>query len=104
MFLDLNLFCLSNVHHSFLKFEKRFILIIKSEKGLEINKKYICYTHLHIWFKHVFGPLNYKFDDVSLTKVIHFSMVKGMDKFYGGKNINDIVYFIDFYHVVLKNA
>jgi hypothetical protein len=31
-------------------------------------------------------------------------MVKGMDKFYGGKNINQIFYFIDFYHVVLKNA
>jgi hypothetical protein len=30
--------------------------------------------------------------------------MKGMDKFYGGKKINEIVYFIDFYHVVLKNA
>jgi hypothetical protein len=45
-----------------------------------------------------------KFDDVSLTKVVHFNMVKGVDKFNGGKNINEIVYFIDFYHVVLKNA
>jgi hypothetical protein len=31
-------------------------------------------------------------------------MVKGMDKFYGGENINQIVYLIDFHHVVLKNA
>jgi len=31
-------------------------------------------------------------------------MVKGMDKFYGGKNIDYIVYFIDFYHAILKNA
>jgi hypothetical protein len=31
-------------------------------------------------------------------------MVKGMDKFCEEKNIDEIIYFIDFYHVVLKNA
>jgi hypothetical protein len=34
--------------------------MIKSAKGVEINKKLICYTYLHIWFKRVFGLLNYK--------------------------------------------
>jgi hypothetical protein len=34
--------------------------MIEIEKGMEINKKLICYTYLHIWFKRVFGPLNYK--------------------------------------------
>jgi len=54
-------FCKSNVHHSFPKFEKKFVLMIKSAKGVEINiKKLICHTYLHIWFKCVFGPLNYK--------------------------------------------
>jgi hypothetical protein len=53
-------FGLSNVDYSFPKFERGFILMIKSAKGVEINKKLIYYTYLHIWFKHVFGPLNYK--------------------------------------------
>jgi hypothetical protein len=34
--------------------------MIENAKGVQINKKIICYTSLHIWFKHVFGPLNYK--------------------------------------------
>jgi hypothetical protein len=93
------------VHHSFPKFERKFILKIKSAKGVEINKKkLICYTYLHIWFICALAFYITKFDDVCLTKVVHFYIVKGMDKFYGGKNINYIFYFIDFYHVVLKNA
>jgi len=32
-------FCLSNVHHSFLNFERRFTLMIKNAKWVEINKK-----------------------------------------------------------------
>jgi hypothetical protein len=27
-----------------------------------------------------------------------------MDKFCEGKDIDEIIYFIDFYHIVLKNA
>jgi len=42
-------FCLSIVHHSFSKFEKRFILMIKSAKGVEINKK--------TYFLHIFTHL-----------------------------------------------
>ncbi len=42
-------FCLSNVHHSFPKFEKRFILMIKSAKGVEINKQ--------TYFLHIFTHL-----------------------------------------------
>jgi hypothetical protein len=34
--------------------------MIKSAKGVEINKKLISYTYLYIWFKRSFGPLNYK--------------------------------------------
>jgi hypothetical protein len=65
-------FSLSNVHHPFLKSERRFILMIKSAKGIEINKKIICYTYLHIWFKHVFGILNYKIWWYALQKLFIF--------------------------------
>jgi hypothetical protein len=49
------------VHHPFPKFERRFILIIKSAKGVENNKK-IFITHIYTFGSNVFfGPLNYKF-------------------------------------------
>ncbi len=54
MLLDLNvLFVYQNVHHSFPKFEKISILIIKSAKGVGINNKLTYYTYLRIWFKRV---------------------------------------------------
>jgi len=42
-------FCLSNVDHSFPKFEKRFILMIKSAKEVEIKKKtYLLHISTHL--------------------------------------------------------
>jgi hypothetical protein len=42
-------FCLSNVHHSFPKFERRFIFMIKIAKGVEINKKtYLLHISTHL--------------------------------------------------------
>jgi hypothetical protein len=61
VFLDLNVlfvYQMCTIHSKNLK--GNFILMIKSAKGVEINFKIICYTYLHIWFKHDFGPLNYK--------------------------------------------
>jgi hypothetical protein len=55
------------VHHSFPKFERGFILMIKSAKGVENNKTIIYYTYLHIWFKRVFGPLIYKFKNFTMV-------------------------------------
>ncbi len=79
--------------------------MIKSAKGVEVNKKNLFVTHIFTFGSNVLLAFWItKFNDVSLTKVFHFNMVKGMDKFYGGKNINQIIYFIDFYHAILKNA
>ncbi len=63
--------------------------MIKSAKGVEINKKNLFVTHIYTFGSNMLLAFSItNFDNVFLTKVVHFYMVKGMDKFYGRKNIN----------------
>jgi hypothetical protein len=58
------------------------------QKELRLTKKNLFITHIYIFGSNMFLALSItKFDDVSLTKVVHFYMVKGMGKFYGGKKL-----------------
>jgi hypothetical protein len=58
------------------------------QKELRLTKN-LFVTHIYTFGSNMLLALEIiNFDDVSLTKVVHFYMVKGMDKFYGGKNLN----------------
>ncbi len=79
-------FLLSNVHHSFSKLKRiLLILILEKKKTLKIGE--ICFkTHLSTFSSNVFLTLKIiKFENVSLTQVIHFYVFKALMH-----NINDI--------------
>jgi len=54
-------FFLINVHYSSSKLERIVTLIIKREKGIEINKIHFYNTLEHIWLKRVVNYENYEF-------------------------------------------
>jgi hypothetical protein len=89
MLLDLNILFvhqMCTIHSQNLKGDSYWWLKVQKELRL-IRKLFI--THIYTFCSKVFvAPWITKIDDVSLTKVVRFYMVKGMDKFYGGKNIN----------------
>jgi hypothetical protein len=65
----------------FLKIEKDFnilTLMIKKAKGFELMN-FFYNPFEHIWFKSVFDPKNYGFENVPLTKVVHVYVIKGMN-------------------------
>jgi hypothetical protein len=66
-------FSLSNVHHFFSKLKRILTLMIIKKKSLEINKIHFK-MHLNIFVSNVFLTLKImNFENVPLTKVIHFS-------------------------------
>jgi hypothetical protein len=46
-------------------------LMIKRAKGLELMIFFLYNPFEHIWFKKVFAPKNYGFENVPLTKVVN---------------------------------
>jgi hypothetical protein len=68
-------FFLSNMHHSFSKLERIYIIIMKKENALEIGE-IDSKTHLSKFVSNVFLTLKIKnFKNVSLTKVIQFYII-----------------------------
>jgi hypothetical protein len=66
--------------HSFSKLETILTLMIKRTKGIKIDEVFFT-THLNIFCSNMFlVKLKIKnFEDVVLTKVIHFYVVKSMN-------------------------
>ncbi len=64
------------MHHSFSKLEMILTLMITRAKRIEIGEIHFYNTFECIWFKCVFGPKNYEFEDVTLAKIIQFYVIK----------------------------
>jgi hypothetical protein len=47
--------------HSFPKFERILVLMIKRANGVEIGEIHFYNTFEHLWFKHAFDPKNHEF-------------------------------------------
>jgi hypothetical protein len=47
--------------HSFPKFERILVLMIKRANGVEIGEIYFYNTFEHLWVKHAFDPKNHEF-------------------------------------------
>jgi hypothetical protein len=73
------LFFLSNAHHFFRKLEKIFTLMIRRAKRLELMIFFLI-TDLNTFDSKMFLTLKIMdFENVPLTKLVHISMIEGMN-------------------------
>jgi hypothetical protein len=66
------LFSLYNVHHSFSRLKRIWMVMIKRTKIIEIGDLHFYNSIQHFWFKHVFNHRNHKFWRCVYRKCIHF--------------------------------
>jgi len=74
-----SLFCISNVHHTFSKFNMMFMLIIKRATHVEMMKFWDVMNFSILGSNVLFNMNNLKFEIFPLTKVHHFCIIKGTD-------------------------